>query len=267
MNLSSLKLRGGIERGVPRWRACTLVVVLVLAGCIEQPQGEGPGHREQPLALSPSEELEIGRELFPQVLKKFRVVDSGPEADRVRRVSGRIAKAAEIEPLRREINLHVDPNALEWESHVLESDQVNAFCLPGGKIAVFTGLLDLVENDDQLAAVIAHEVAHALAHHASERLAREPTSHILGRLSFNRAQESEADHIGIFLMTFAGYDPEEALAFWERMRSAGGRARVPEILSDHPSDERRIEQIREWIGPARGAKKALDEGRIAPASR
>jgi predicted Zn-dependent protease len=233
-----------------------------------EPQGEGPGHRDQPLALSPAEELEIGRELFPQVLKKYRVVDSGPQAEQVRRVSQRVAKAAEIEPLRREINLHVDPGALEWESHVLESDQVNAFCLPGGKIAVFTGLLELVENDDQLAAVIAHEVAHALAHHASERLARAQTTQILGRLSFNRAQESEADHIGIFLMTFAGYDPEEAVAFWMRMREAGrGELKVPEILSDHPSDERRIRQIEEWIGPARGAKRAFDEGRIAPAAR
>jgi predicted Zn-dependent protease len=185
--------------------------------------------------------------------------------DQVRRVSDRIAETVQIEPLMREINLHVVDYRFEWEYAVLADRRVNAFCLPGGKICVFAGLLRIVENDDQLAAVIAHEVAHALAHHASERLARERAGNgLLRSLSFDREQELEADHIGIFLMTFAGYDPEQAVAFWQRMREAG-RASLPEILSDHPSDSRRMEKMQEWVPLARAAKRAYDEGRIESA--
>jgi predicted Zn-dependent protease len=243
-------------------------IATVLAGCAERPQGEGPGHREQTLALSPTQELEVGRDAYQQILDQARVVESGPEVEQVRRVSQRIAKAVEIEPLQREINLRISGYMFEWEYHVLESDQVNAFCLPGGKIGVLTGLLGIVKNDDQLAAVISHEVAHALAHHASERVARERVGQPgLLSLSYDRQQELEADHIGVFLMTFAGYDPQEAVSFWERMQTARGRRlHLPEILSDHPNDERRMEALQAWVATARAAKEAYDEGRIAPVS-
>ena len=124
----------------------------------------------------------------------------------------------------REINLHVTDYQFEWEYTVIQSDQINAFCLPGGKICVFTGLLRIVENDDQLAAVLAHEVSHALAHHQSERIARERMvgSGILA-LHYDREQESEADHIGVFLMTFAGYNPRQAVVFWRKMESLHAR--------------------------------------------
>src|SRR5262249_27542812 len=162
---------------------------------------------------------------------------------------------------------------------VLLSKQVNAFCLPGGKVAVFTGLLPVASqngrlNDDQLATVMAHEIAHALAHHASERIARQQqyqramealngamgslppgqrktligllgAGAQVGSLSYDRQQESEADHIGIFLMTFAGYDPRQAIVFWEKMQAlASKQGRPPEVLSSHPSDARRIVQIK-----------------------
>jgi metalloendopeptidase OMA1, mitochondrial len=246
-----------------------LCVLGPLAACSVEPQGEGegPGHRQQPLALNPQQELEIGRQAYRQILSKSRVVRSGAQVDAVRRVGERIAKVVAIEPLMREINLHVSSDQFEWEYSVLESDQVNAFCLPGGKICVFTGLLKAVRNDDQLAAVLAHEIAHALAHHMSERVARERTS---GRgllsLSYDRQQELEADHIGVFLMTFAGYDPEQALAFWQAMIEASGRGgSLPEILSDHPSDEHRMRQLKSWVPMALAAKRAYEEGRIEPA--
>jgi predicted Zn-dependent protease len=202
-------------------------------------------------------------------------------------VGKRIVSAAETEPLQREINLRMQGYRFEWEFDVFENDQVNAFCLPAGKVGVFTGLLEQLEpSDDQLAAVISHEVAHALAHHASERLARydrlrdaadglqsnalsEEVIGILvpalriGDLAHDRQQESEADHIGVFLMAFADYDPHQAVAFWEQMnRGAGRRGQPPEILSNHPSNARRIAQLREWVPMARGAKKAYDEGNI-----
>ena len=173
---------------------------------------------------------------------------------------------------------------------------MNAFCLPGGKVAVFTGLFKVTgENDDFLAVVLGHEIAHALAHHASERLYREDMTgaalrvvttrggmnslnaeeqhKLLGllaagsgfsTLAFDRWQESEADHIGVFLMTFAGYNPAAAVEFWGRMSQATGGARLPEIFSDHPSDARRVAQLRVWADQARAAKQAFDEGRVAP---
>ena len=148
---------------------CLLAVVTLPTGCGEGMQGEGPGHRFQPIALTPPEELELGREAYAEILSRSVVIQAGPDVDRVRRVSQRIAKAVEIGPLQREINLHLSEYRLEWQYGVLKDEQINAFCLPGGKIGVFTGLLEAVRNDDQLAAVIAHEVAHALAHHTSER--------------------------------------------------------------------------------------------------
>src|SRR6476620_5227624 len=245
----------------------TLVVVGLVAGC--SPEGEGPGHRPQPLALRPQQELKIGREAYAELLSQAPILRSGPEFDQVQRVSQRIAEAVQIEPLQREINLHVADYPFEWEYCVIESRQINAFCLPVGKIGVFTGLLRVVINDDQLAAVLAHEVAHAVAHHASERIARAQTGRGgLFALSFDREQESEADHIGVFLMTFADYDPQEAVAFWKQMeRVRGSRPQIPEILSDHPSDQRRINQLPDWVPMAVAAREAYVKGRIAPAHR
>jgi metalloendopeptidase OMA1, mitochondrial len=245
----------------------TIFAVLALSvGC--SVEGEGPGHREQPLALSPQQELELGREGYREILRDTTVVSSGPEVDRVRRVTARIADAVRIEPLQREINLRLADYRFEWEYTVIVSDQVNAFCLPGGKIGVLTGLLKFLRTDDELAAVVSHEVAHALAHHASERIARARRNGggVLRTLAYNRAQESEADHIGLFLVTFAGYDPEYAVLFWERMVDLRQQAVVlPEILSDHPNDQRRIEQLNTWIPRARAAFAAYQDGRIAPA--
>src|SRR5207247_6564496 len=130
-------------------------------------------------------------------------------------------------------------------------------------------LLPVAASDDQLATVMSHEIAHALAHHASERLARQQSeggdllSALVGK-AHDRRQESEADHIGLFLMTFAGYDPEQAVVFWERMKQAAKGQSRPEILSDHPSDDRRMEQMKQWVPYALAAKKAYVEGKIAP---
>jgi predicted Zn-dependent protease len=262
----------------PKAVAVLLVCLfLPLGGCWQGgPAGEGPGHRPQELALTPEEELEVGRRAYREVLGKSEVLPKhSPQTERVRKVGERIAKTVEIEPLMREINLHVKEYRFEWEFNVLEEKHVNAFCLPGGKVAVYTGLLEVVgRSDDQLAAVLGHEVAHALAHHASERLAREEREGrgLLAALRarrYDRAQEDEADHIGIFLMTFAGYDPREAVVFWKHMKrisdERGGQP--PEILSDHPSDEKRIENIEAWVPKALAGKKAYDEGRIAPSPR
>ncbi len=211
---------------------------------------EGPGGRPQPLALSPSQELAVGRRAYGEVMGDVRdhaLSDSSEESRRVRKVVDRIARAAAIESLQREILLRVKGYRFEWEASVVRDRQVNAFCLPAGKMVVYTGILPVTGNDDQLATVLGHEMAHALAHHASERVARERSAtNILRSLSYDRLQESEADHIGLFLMTFAGYDPDQAVVFWERMHAMGVAGRPPEFLSDHPSDDYRIRSLRSW---------------------
>ncbi len=161
-------------RIIPRVLLCLVVAgTLALAGCsMGEGEGQGPGHRAQSLALTPEQELSLGRKAYQEVLRKSHVV-GGPDARRISNIGSRIARAAEIRPLQREINLRVEGYTWEWEYALLEDKQINAFCLPGGKVAVFTGLIPVAENDDQLATVLAHEIAHALAHHASERIARE----------------------------------------------------------------------------------------------
>ena len=289
--------------------------------------GEGPGRRSQELALSPYEELALGRKAFAEVKSQSEVLPEGrPEYRRVRDVAGGIIHQFQAnDPLRREINLHLkDPRGedwqFEWDYAVLHKDEVNAFCLPGGKIAVYTGLLEFVDKGEgdkdnaKLATVLSHEIAHALAHHANERIARGgmadqamawaagqtlgdedrlllgklmgagtaladrgpdrgPDPDVLagvagklGELAFDRRQEAEADHIGVFLMTFAGYDPDAAVRFWEDM-AGRSKGHIPEILSDHPSDTRRVANLREWAARAKEALAAYKAGRIAPAGK
>ncbi len=276
-------------------RVCLVGLVLVLAaGCgvpfpagypgregdgrrrpvPRRPEGEGPGGRRQELALNPKQELAVGRRAYQEVMEQYRgkvLPADDSEVRRVRRVVGRLAKAADNKPLQDEIKLRVRGYFFEWQANVVREQQINAFCLPAGKIFVFTGILRVTgENDDYLATVLAHEIAHALAHHASERVAREQRGggNVLRSLRYDRQQESEADHIGVFLMAFAGYDPERSVAFWERMRQARGQGgRLPEFLSDHPNEEHRIRDLKQWAPRARAAKQALDKGRIAPGSR
>ncbi|HEY1379655.1 MAG TPA: M48 family metallopeptidase [Gemmataceae bacterium] len=297
-------------------RPVAVVLVAALVGCapVGGPMGgAGPGHRSQRLALSPAEEYHLGVQAFEEVTREAReknaLVTSGPAVQFVRTVGTRIADVATGDSqmsrlLRREINLHIEGYRFEWEFVVIRSDQVNAFCLPGGKVAVFTGLLSLIDRDapadrraDWLATVLGHEIGHALAHHSSERLAREQLTdralHAatfglgskditpeqrngilkalaagtrLSSLPFERAQESEADHIGVFLMTFAGYDPHAAVQFWQAMAARGG-PHVPQILSDHPSDARRIAQLRMWADQAAAAKRAYEAGNTADGPR
>jgi metalloendopeptidase OMA1, mitochondrial len=253
--------------------------MLVAGGCDFAPDagpgygsgGSGPGHRPQRLALSPQEELEVGRQAYREVLSEMRgniLPADSPEVQRSRTVASRIAKTTRIRPLLREINIvrQVEGYQFEWEVNVVRDRQINAFCLPAGKIVVFSELLRFAPDDDELAAVLGHEIAHALAHHSSERIAREQATGggltgIFGSLKFDRQQESEADHIGAFLMTFAGYDPAGAVRFWKRMEEAGPGGQIPEILSDHPSHAHRLRDLEQWAQAARAGKQAFDEGK------
>ncbi len=270
-----------------------LVAAAAPAGCSPPSSGEGPGGRSQHLALTPEQEYVLGQKAYAEVLHKSQPLPKdSPEVAFVGDVGRRIVGTLQNDLLLKEIHLvHVKDSRWDWEFNVLRDQQINAFCLPGGRVAVYTGLLRLIDRHDAyLATVLGHEIAHALAHHASERIAREQmrdralaaVNGVLGdsadsrrligllaavaqvgSLRYDRQQESEADHIGIFLMTFAGYDPAEAEAFWQEMQRATGSHGRPEILSDHPSDAHRIGMIRGWVDRAKAAKKAYDEGRVA----
>ena len=240
-----------------------------LAGCYKAPGTA----RDQFIYFSPEKEIEMGVKAFRDILRSAPLSNNPEVNDLVHRVGRRIADAA-------------NKPEYHWEFAVIEEpNMVNAFCLPGGKVAVFTGILPIAKNEAGLATVMGHEVAHALQRHGAERISRSILEQIaqLGTMAaaatgaidpgvmqgiqsaygvgvslpFNRKQESEADFIGLQLMAKAGYDPKEAVPFWERMsgcprkmigtlcfRSASS---IPEFLSTHPSDITRINQIEAWL--------------------
>jgi len=223
-------------------------------------------HRPQLILISPQQEVEMGLKASKEILQKSKVSNDPYYNQLVQRVASRIAKVAEEE-------FHP---GFKWEFHVLDSPQVNAFCLPGGKIFVYTGLLKLVQNEDQLAAVIGHEVAHAILRHGSERVSMAMIGDIGKKLlakglsigggqwgplfdvaygvttkygviyPYSRKFEYEADELGLYLMYKACYDPNEAIKFWYRMMKLP-KQQVPEFLSTHPSDENRIRALQQFI--------------------
>ena len=260
-----------------------------IVGCYRAP---GTG-RDQLIFISEEKEIKMGVNAFREVLRQAPL-NMNPEINEmVHRVGQRIAAAA-------------NKPEYHWEFAVIQDDKtINAFALPGGKVAVFTGLLKYTKNEDGLATVMGHEVAHALQRHGAERMSRNILEQIAqigamagavtgavdpgvlqGAMSaygvgvslpFNRKQESEADFIGLRLMAQAGYDPREAVPFWERMsgcprnmigtlcfRSA---AAIPEFLSTHPSDVSRIRQLEAWVPDAlRFYRPANEPAGQAPAS-
>lgn len=236
----------------------------------------GEKHR---VALSARDEAVLGLQSFQAVLSQSEVVTRGPEVEQVKRVASRLAAAT-----------GADSTNFQWEVSVIRSPMANAFCLPGGKIAVYTGILPFTQTEAGLAAVMGHEMAHATARHASQRLFQqnlvqtammgaalsvgdmEPQQQraILGALGagaqmgvilpFSRDHESEADEMGILYMARAGYDPRESVRFWERMSQAGGQ-QPPEFMSTHPSHGTRVERLQKIM------PKAIAEYEKAPKSR
>jgi len=228
-------------------------------------------HRTQHVELTDAQQAQLGNQQYTKTLREDRaqIISSGPQYVRVQRVAKRIeAVAARDKP------------DFVWKVTLLRKNVANAYCLPGGKIVVYSGILPLTENDAGLATVLGHEVAHATAEHVAERIEREHLTEVAAAiiaggvaftpgqfvavqalvdsgatLPFSRSQESEADHIGLVYMARAGYDPHQALAFWKRMLRAGKGKEPPEFLSDHPSDAHRVERIRGWLPEAERAYK------------
>lgn len=227
--------------------------------------------RKQLVDLSREQEAALGYQSYQEILQNERIVTTGEAPKMVRDVATRLIQAVQKFP-------GADPG-FEWEANVIESDQVNAFALPGGKIAVYTGLFPVAANADGLAVVMGHEIAHAVARHGAERMAyqklvqigsmaagvsvsdmspqaRQAVMAALGAgtkfgvlLPFSRDHESEADEMGLYFAAAACFDPREAPKLWERMAALDG-ARPSEFASTHPSNARRIEDLNRWMPKA-----------------
>lgn len=228
------------------------------------------------VGMSPQQEAALGLQSYQQVLGQSQTVSSGPDYEMVKRVASRLA--AVTGPAAKDF---------QWEVSLVQSDEVNAFCLPGGKIVVYTGILPVAQNEAALATVMGHEMAHAVSRHGSQRVFQQNITQtamtglagslsdmdyekqraVLGALGagakfgvlmpFSRKHESEADEIGLMYMARAGYDPQESIRFWKRMEQLGGGGNQPEFLSTHPANGTRIKQLEEWM------PKALEEYRNA----
>jgi predicted Zn-dependent protease len=249
-------------------------LLLLAAGCATVPVTG----RQQLMLVPSSELIAMSAESYEELLESSDIVSTGPEAERLERVGRRVAAATER--FLEESGNAVEARRYDWRFSLLrDDDQANAFCMPGGRIGVYTGILDVTRDDTGLAVVMAHEVAHAVANHSSERMSQmllaelggmalsraleeEPArtqdlamaAYGLGAqvgvlLPYSRQHESEADRIGLILMARAGYDPREAVPFWERM-AAGSGPNPPEFLSTHPLPETRIADIRSHLPEA-----------------
>lgn len=269
--------------------ALPLLAALATAGGCNTVSGT---KRSQLNVLSESDERELGEEAYQEALseKGVKKVTSGPDYDRVQRVADRIEDASE--------RLHAKAvRGFEWQWTVVNDDNmVNAWALPGGKSAVYTGMLRMAKSDDELAVVMGHEASHAIARHAGERIssnmviqgALQGTSMALGDMSpaaqqatmaalglgsnvgvllpWSRMQESEADELGLLIAADAGYDPRSSIDLWTRMASQSGAP--PEFLSTHPSENTRITRLQKMMPKAMKLyQAALERSGAAPAAK
>lgn len=238
----------------------TVLLGLLLVGCTKTPVT----NRTQFMMISPDQEMALGATEAKKIVETSKVSSDQKLQERVKRIGQKIAAVS-------------GRSDFAWEFTVIQDDTPNAFCLPGGKVFFYTGILKITENDDQIATVMGHEIAHALARHGAERMSMQNASNIGAQvlaaalnvpaqyqnlyaqaygvtsqvgliLPYSRKFEHEADRIGVYLMVKAGYNPAQALKFWENMaRLSKSSQKPPAFLSTHPADDERIREIREYI--------------------
>jgi predicted Zn-dependent protease len=254
------------------------ITILLLVGLIGYSCATVPlSGRRQLSIVGNSEILPLSYDQYSQVVRESKVVTNTPDGQKVVNVGKRIASA--VEQYLKDNNQGSITEGFSWEFNLLESDQVNAWCMPGGKVAFYTGIMPICQDETGVAVVMGHEVAHAIANHARERMSQGMLKNGLlggvqvamgenpsltqtiflqaigfggqvGMLRFSRDQELEADQLGLIFMSIAGYDPREAPRFWERMNANSGGGAPPEFLSTHPGPSRRIERLQEQMPDA-----------------
>jgi len=259
-----------------------LLILLCLASlvtCVTNPLT-----KETTMALVGNSELFAASfQQYSQFLSENKVINGTADARMVERIGGNIRKAAEKWLANEGHSSYLKD--YKWEYHLVDSKEINAWCLPGGKIVVYSGILPLTQTEDGLATVMGHEVAHALLNHGQQRVSANVLQQIgavgvaiaaagtskesqallmtvygigstlFGTLPFSRKHESEADHYGLLLMAIAGYNPDASVTFWQRMASKGSG--TPEFLSTHPSDTTRIKQLKKSIPEAKKKAKQI----------
>jgi predicted Zn-dependent protease len=243
-------------------KICIAIFLIITISCVKTPISNNSAFILIPI----NQEVALGKQAFKQILKNEQYSNNKVISDLIKTIGFRIAKISAM------------PN-LDWEFKLIESKEQNAFALPGGKVAVYTGLLPIAMNEAGLATVMSHEIAHVIARHGAQRMTQQlvlsagllATSISLDNsrqkkmimaalgvgiaygftLPFSRSNEAEADQIGLRYMAKAGYDPNEATRFWKRFSDVKGGERVPEFLSTHPADRRRIALIKKYLTRAK----------------
>lgn len=215
---------------------------------------------------------------YSQFLSENKLSNDAEATAMVKRVGARIQKA--VEQYFAEKGMSKQLQGYQWEFNLVDNPEANAWCMPGGKVVFYTGILPITKDETGLAVVMGHEVAHAIAEHGNERMSQQMMTQLGGMalavamqdkpeqtqalwmtafglgsqfgvlLPYSRLHESEADKLGLIFMALAGYDPNEAVAFWQRMAEMKGGQALPEFLSTHPSDATRIAQIKKWLPEA-----------------
>ena len=255
----------------------TLVAALLLSACGTTRVVPITG-RKQSLLVSDEQVLSLSTQEYNNYMKTARKSTNATNTAMVERVGKRLAAA--VTTYMKNNGMANELSGYSWEFNLVQDKNINAFCMPGGKIVVYEGLLPVTKDEASLAIVLGHEIAHAVAKHSAERLSNEykkqygtqilsaiaqgvgvdQTYQQLGQLvlgyggqfftaGFSRKQESEADHIGLILSAMAGYDPQAAISFWQRMSQATGGG-SGSLLSDHPSDASRLKNIQSWMPEA-----------------
>ena len=234
--------------------------------------------RKHSLLVSDAQILSLSKQEYAKFLSSARLSSNAANTAMVKRVGQRLARAVETYLVNNGYQDEI--RIFEWEFNLVADKQVNAFCMPGGKIVVYEGLLPVAQNEASLAIVLGHEIAHAVAKHSAEQMSKKIRQaygtqiggSILGaiggqtmgglaqvaagqyftfkNLKYSRDNESEADHMGLIFAAMAGYDPSVAVSFWQRMAQKSGGGNGSDLFSDHPSDARRIENIKRWLPEA-----------------
>lgn len=236
--------------------------------------------RKHSLSVSDSQVLALSNQEYTKYMSTAKLSTNAAQTAMVKRVGQRLANA--VDNYLKNNGYANEVNNFQWEFNLVQNDEVNAFCMPGGKIVVYTGLLPVTKNETALAIVLGHEIAHAVAKHSAEQMSKQyrqqvatsiggavlnqvsagagdvasniaSTAFSFANAKYSRANESEADHMGLIFAAMAGYDPNEAVTFWTRMANANSgsqQAGLQSWLSDHPSDEKRVRDIKGWLPEA-----------------